>query len=156
MTLTDWIDEASLVEYEDYDNQESFKVGALAAAEKLSAMGVEKFDEQKAHNGYFADRDDVADIRDTRNFVDGAEWQHKRTSALLAARDEKLDRLTSEVSYMVSKEIEYGSRWLSEIQTRDERIKKAEDLLRDLHKRFYHSQISDYFSEQAKGGDHVE
>lgn len=88
--LTDWIDEAA--EKYEWDHAEelgdgpSFKAGARAAIEKLSAMGVESFDENAADSEAYRFDDREAQY----GFKEGAEWQHAQLSALIAARDARL------------------------------------------------------------------
>lgn len=166
MKITDWIDKAYRRDIDKFPNGETsewiYKAGALAAVEKLQAMGVGEFDaEDRASHEMFE-----AMLHDTYGsmFAKGARWQHSQTSALLAARDEEIARLKSELSkqeallHEMNEQLD-DKNW-PEVKY-NLRLEKAEALLRELDESYIDDkvlrlEVREYFSEQTKGGDHVE
>ena len=94
-TLTDWIDEAA--EKYEWDHAEelgdgpSFKAGARAAIEKLSAMGEDSFDKGAFDKWTTGITDnDWGRVGYNGMLEHAARSQHAKLSALIAARDARL------------------------------------------------------------------
>lgn len=100
--LTDWIDAAA----EEFYNANvlrttcAFKAGANAAIEKLQEMGVGEFDAYTDLQDYWftLDHRKIMNLEAHEIAKHFAKWQHAQTASILAAKDEQLARLKSELS----------------------------------------------------------